>query len=162
MALGLDGISNLFINKSGRALQNFLRKLYNMSLGLGYVPSRWKVAMVVPLPRQGKYLSSPGGYRPVSLLSVIGKLLETMLATRLASSLQKNGAIPSCQSAFRAGHSTSDQTFKLSQLAHVARARKEIFIAAFIDFEGAFNAVWYKGLQYKISKCKAIANPLKR
>ena len=161
-APGFDNVSNILIKKGGRTLENALRRLYNMSLSSGFVPPSWKLAVVVPLPRPGKDLSSPKGYRPVSLLPVIGKLLEAMLAARLASDFTKHRVLPRCQSAFRIGHSTTDQTFKLAQLAHLARAKKEVMVTAFIDFEGAFNAVWHHGLRYKISNCPAITGQLTR
>ena len=41
-------------------------------------------------------------------------------------------------------------------------ARKEACVAAFIDFEGAFNAVWHDALRWKICKCEAIPSTLGR
>ena len=161
-APGIDGVHNMLIKKAGQQFENFLRKLFNMSLSVGYVPQCWKVAVVVPLPRPGKDLSSVGGYRPVSLLPVIGKLLETILASRLVNLLSTHGILPRCQSAFRPGHCTTDQTFTLAQLGSLARARKEVLVAAFIDFEGAFNAVWHHGLRFKLANCKPIPTELVR
>ena len=154
-APGADGVSNMMLKKGGNKLANFLRKIFNMSLSLGYFPKCWKTAVVSPLPRPGKDLSTAGGYRPISLLPVIGKLLETLIARRLASSLVKS-VIPACQSAFRKGHSTTDQIFKLSQVAAMARNNREVLMAAFIDFEGAFNAVWHDGLRFKLNTCNVI------
>ena len=161
-APGEDGVSNMLLKKGGQTLENYMRRMFNLSLNLGYVPQVWKVAMVVPLPRPGKDLNTVGGYRPVSLLSVIGKLLEALLAARLSSDLERAGVIPKCQSAFRRKHSTVDQTFSLAQRAYMAKARKEVMVATFIDFEGAFNAVWHQGLRYKILTCKAIPEALTR
>ena len=161
-APGRDGISNMMLKKGGQPLENFLRRLYNMSLSIGYVPPSWKEALIVPIPRPGKDLGSANGYRPVSLLPVIAKLMESMLATRLSNDLDRLGITPKCQSAFRRAHSTSDQTFKLAQLASLARVRKEVCVAAFIDFEGAFNAVWHDALRMKIAKCNGISSNLCR
>ena len=58
--------------------------------------------------------------------------------------------------AFRQGHSTTDHFFKPCQEAAMARNNKEVFMAAFVDFEGAFNSVWHDGLRFKLEKRKEL------
>ena len=54
-----------------------LAKLFNLSLDERVVPSEWKEANVTPLFKKGSR-NKPDNYRPVSLTSVVCKLLETL------------------------------------------------------------------------------------
>jgi len=163
-APGRDEISNVLIKKGGPLLFQYLRRLYNCSLACGFVPERWKLAVIVPLPRAGKDLSKPSGYRPVSLLPTIAKLLELILATRIALLFRNNKLIPDHQSGFQVRRSTSDQTFRFSQARAMARRRKtaSVMVAALLDFEGAFNAVCHNSLRVKLRDCAAVPRPLVR
>jgi exonuclease III len=161
-APGFDGIQNILIKRGGEYLWAHLLHLFNASLACGYLPEDWKKAIVVPLPRAGKDLSSPGGYRPVSLLLTITKLLESIMAMRLRNLMEKYKLFPRHQSGFRSRRSTNDHLFALSQLACRARLRKLVYLVALLDFEGAFNAVWHDGLRFKLASCEHIPTHFKR
>ena len=49
--------------------------IFNKSLSEGVVPDSWKEAEVVPIFKKGKG-DDPGNFRPVSLTSVCGKIME--------------------------------------------------------------------------------------
>ncbi len=51
-----------------------LVKIFNYSIVNSYVPMDWKSANVVPIYKKGDK-SKVGNYRPISLTSVIGKLI---------------------------------------------------------------------------------------
>ena len=48
---------------------------FNKSISTGRIPGAWKVSSVVPVPK-GSDSTSVSNYRPISLLSVVSKLLE--------------------------------------------------------------------------------------
>ena len=57
---------------------------FNMSWIEGQLPSTWKSANVTFLRKQGKSdYYSPSSYRPISLTSVLGKLMEGIILARL-------------------------------------------------------------------------------
>lgn len=151
-APGLDEVPNLLLKRGGQALHTHLRSLFNLSLTIGFVPPRWKLAVIVPLPREGKDLSSPGGYRPVSLLPTMAKLLESILARKLYAVFEKSKLLPDHQSGFRSFRSTEDQLFRLAETVARNLARRKVTVAAFLDFKGAFNCVWHDGLRFKLAK----------
>ena len=87
--------------------------LPNKSVGLksgvvktltGEVPEDWRIASVVPLFKKGSK-NNPGNYRPVSLTSVVGKLLERILRDRPYSHLEISGRIRERQHGFVKGRS---------------------------------------------------------
>ena len=161
-APGHDGISNLLLKRGSHMLWDHLLKLYNWTLAIGYVPSSWKLAIIVPIPRPGKDLTKPGGYRPVSLLPTIAKLLELVLALRLRDLFERHRLLPKHQSGFRRFRSTMDQLFRYAQTGMMARMHGDCMIGAFLDFEGAFNGVWHDGLRRKLADCKQLDRNLVR
>jgi len=80
-APGDDGISNAFISHSTPSFRARLLELFNLSWVTGKLPSVWKTAKIVPIPK-GKI---EDGHRPISLLSCLGKLLERMINTRIVN-----------------------------------------------------------------------------
>ena len=77
---GDDDISAIMLKATVLSVTSAVTQLFNISLKLGEIPEDWKVARVIPIPKShGK--SDPGNYRPISLLSVLSKLLESICAT---------------------------------------------------------------------------------
>ena len=63
-----------------------LAKVFNLSQEEGIVPSEWKEANVTPLFKKGSR-NKPENYRPVSLTSVVCKLLETLIRDHMVEFL---------------------------------------------------------------------------
>ena len=78
------------------------------------------------------------------------KLFERVIEQRLRYHLEQIGFINKHQSGFRRAKSTDDYLFRLSQSIMESFNRGEHVVAVFLDFEKAFNNVWYNGLRYKI------------
>ena len=66
-----------------------LAKLFNVSLEERIVPSEWKEANITPLFKKGSRNKSEN-YRPVSLTSVVCKLLETLIRNHMVEFLVKH------------------------------------------------------------------------
>ena len=75
---GVDGIPPKLLKEIVEQISTPLAKLFNLSLEEGIVPSEWKEANITPLFKKGSR-NKPENYRPVSLTSVICKLLETLI-----------------------------------------------------------------------------------
>ena len=75
---GLDGIHPKLLFELRCIIAEPLSKLYSKSLELGTVPSSWRKAGVTPLFKKGKK-SEAQNYRPVSLTSIMGKIMESIL-----------------------------------------------------------------------------------
>ena len=74
-ASGSDGISHRMLKNTSLTISVPLTKLFNLSLRLHVFPSLWKSANVMPLFKKGDK-SEVGNYRPVSLISCVGKHLK--------------------------------------------------------------------------------------
>lgn len=55
---------------------------------LSYFPNMWKIAKVTPIPKMKKDQAT--NYRPISLLSSLGKIFEKVIQKRLNDHLSDN------------------------------------------------------------------------
>ena len=82
-----------------------LATLLNTSLSTGIVPSKFKVANVIPIHKKDSH-TDLSNYRPISLLSTFNKLLEKIVSGRLLKSLEKEKMLFQDQFGFGSNHST--------------------------------------------------------
>lgn len=83
-ATGPDGISGRLLKECADEICDSLTKLFNKSLRTGVVPTEWKLANIIPLYKHG-VKSHIENYRPISLLSLVSKLLERCILKQLLS-----------------------------------------------------------------------------
>ena len=95
-------------------LFKILMKIFNISKDLGYFPDQWKKSFISMILKPGKNPSLPGSYRPISLLPVIGKLLEGIMASRLVKYMVSKNLINKYQCGFRSKKSCVHQLLRLS------------------------------------------------
>ena len=86
---GVDEIPPKLLKKMVEQISTPLVKLFNLSLEEGIVPSEWKEANITPLFKKGSR-NKPENYRPVSLTSVVCKLLETLIIDHMVEFLVKH------------------------------------------------------------------------
>jgi hypothetical protein len=112
--MGKDRIHNEILkNLNQNNNRTTLLKLLNISLNTGYLPTDWKNAAVVPILKPNKPANLPESYRPISLTSCLGKLMERIINNRLKWYIEKNRLLPIFQTGFRNGCTTSDNLLRL-------------------------------------------------
>ena len=114
-----------------------LLNLYNMSLSEGRLPSAWKKAIIIPIPKPG------GGYRPVSLTSCLCKMLERVLLERLLYVI--GGELSDNLYGFMKGRGTTDAVIKC--LSHDSD-----YCRTFIDLKGTFDKGNGEVIMYELSR----------
>ena len=86
---GVDGIAPKILKETVEQICTPLAHVFNMSLQEGIVPLEWKEANIIPLFKKGSRNKSVN-YRPVSLTSVICKVLETIIRDHMMDFLIKH------------------------------------------------------------------------
>ena len=105
-AAGDDGISCRLLKMSKHIIVDSFTCLINNSITTGHVPKGLTKARVIPIYKTGD-MSTPGNYRPISVLSVVSKILEKAVHFQLCGFLNKNEILYPNQSGFRPLHSTA-------------------------------------------------------
>ena len=108
-ATGPDGLAPWHLKHLGAQGLQYLTATFNLSVATAEVPSIWKSALVIPIPKPGKPIGKGPSYRPVSLLCPAVKVLERLLLPSL-----KEHLVPaSHQHGFRQFHSTTSALLPL-------------------------------------------------
>ena len=102
------------------------------------------------IPKPGKDGKMPGNYRPISLLSCMGKLFEKTLAGRIRNFLEKEKFFNKWQNGFRSKRIAMEHVFRLVEETQLGFTKKWKGGAIIIDVEKAFYSVWHDGLRYKL------------
>ena len=79
---GPDEIHPKILYEAAEQLAYPLTFIFNKSVELGRIPSKWKTAEVKPIFKKG-VKSNPGNYRPVSLTSIVCKIFEFFIRDSL-------------------------------------------------------------------------------
>ena len=147
------------LHSFGQRTLKLLQKLFNSCLDQGQWV--WNTAKVIFLKKGGKSsYAEPGAYRPISISSYIGKLLEKILAARITIFLEPQGIFDPNQG-FTPNKNTIRYLNRLDLEVKSDLLHNDTVIGLFIDFEKAFDSVWKKGLIYKMFKLNISGKVLK-
>ena len=102
---GLNGIPAKFLKDGAEILKLPITWIINLSISENTVPNGMKVARVKPLIKKNSNLEV-GNYRPVSILSIVSKILERAVYIQLENYLVENNILYEYQSGFRKSFST--------------------------------------------------------
>ena len=83
---GVDGIPTKLLKEILEQISTPIAIFFNFSLEEGMVPAEWKEANITLLFKKGSR-KKPENYRPVSLTSVVCKLLETLIRDHMVEFL---------------------------------------------------------------------------
>jgi len=136
---GPDQIPNWLLKEMGPFISNPLCAIFNASIRQGRVPTIWKKANVVPLPKCHPPRSIQNDLRPISLTPTLAKILESFVGRwileNIETQLDKNqfGALK--------GKSTSHALVSIIHKWCGALDAKKSVRALFVDFSKAFDRV---------------------
>ena len=149
---GPDKITNEMLQHLGPKSKKKLLKVFNNSWKTGHVPQAWREADMVPIHKKGKDRGNAKSYRPISLTSCVGKLIERLVNNRLSWHLESNNIIAPEQAGFRQHRSTEDQVTYIAQKIEDGFQSQKSTLAVWIDMEKAFDKVWKDGLRIKLQR----------
>ncbi|CAH2087990.1 unnamed protein product [Euphydryas editha] len=151
-ASGIDGISTQIIKIGCNSLISPLTYMYNLCFSTGIFPDCLKKALVHPIYKSGDR-ENISNYRPISVLTIISKILEKLINKRLVNYLQQRKIISDNQFGFIKNRSTEDATILLTETITKHIEDKSKVIGVFLDLSKAFDTV---SIQILLSKLETI------
>ena len=152
----MDGIDHEILNKLPLNYRLVLLDIFNEMYQKSDYPPSWKEQLLHFNPK-----SDGLNYRPISLLSCICKLFETLIKNRLQWYAEPNGLIPHYQSGFRKGQSCTDYITNLTLTVEEGLKQKQHVLVTFLDITSAFDNVNSDILQQMLSDINCPSNLVK-
>ena len=153
-ATGEDQVHYYMIKNLTEQNLEYIRNFYNVIFLKHFFPSSWSEALIIPILKPGKDSQNPKSYRPISLLSCLYKILDTIINNRLIWFLEKNLLLNKCQSGGRRGRNTMDHVCTISTEIHEAFATQKYHVSVFLDFENAYDKSWKNHILQQLENFK--------
>ncbi|GAB0209271.1 mitochondrial enolase superfamily member 1 [Grus japonensis] len=147
--MGPDGIHPRVLRELAEELAKPLSIIYQQSWLTGEVPDDWRLANVTPIYKKGRK-EDPGNYRPVSLTSVPGKIMEQFILSVLTRQVQDNQGIRPSQHGFMKGRSCLTNLISFYDLVTRLVDEGKAVDVIYLDFSKAFNTVSHSILLEKL------------
>ena len=147
---GNDKIHPFVIHKCAKSFAKPISIIFQRSFDKSELPESWLEANVTPLFKKGSR-SEPANYRPISLTSVICKIMEKIIKDELMQYLNKNKLINKQQHGFVFNKACNTNLLETMDTLTKLLADKESFDMLLLDFAKAFDKVAHKRLNLKLT-----------
>ncbi|CAM4656816.1 unnamed protein product [Lepidochelys kempii] len=149
--MGPDALRPRLLKELADVIAEPLAIIFENSWQLGEVPDDWKRVNVVPIFKKGKK-EDPGNYRPVSLTSVPGKIIEQVLRESILKHLEERKVIRNSQHGFTKGKSSLINLIAFYDEITGSVDEGKAVDVLFLDFSKAFDMVSHSILANKLKK----------
>ncbi|CAM5105037.1 unnamed protein product [Natator depressus] len=122
----------------------------NLSFKSASVPNDWKIANVSPIFKKGSR-GDPGNYRPVSLTSVLGKLVETIVKNKIVRHIDECKLLRKSQHGFCKGRSCLTDLLEFFEGVNKHVDKGDPVDIVCLDFQKAFDKVPHQKVLRKLS-----------
>ena len=143
-----DAVNNSKL-RGGNAVVDALVLMFNFVFDKGVWPERWGTGIIFPLHKHDSRLD-PSNYRPITLLSVVGKLFGVVVNARLSAFSEATNSLSDEQGGFRPNRGTPDQVFLLREVLASRKERGLPTFATYIDARKAYDTVWREDAYVRI------------
>ena len=126
-----------------------LVEIFRKSLETGEVPIDWREANVTPIFKKGDH-GKPENYRPISLTSIVGKMLESIIADKIVDFLEENNLLLNSQHGFRRHRSCLTNLIEFFHGIMQDYDRDRAVDILYLDFKKAFDKVPHQRLMSKV------------
>lgn len=145
-ATGPDGLSATLLKNLAPAIAPNLTTIMNRSLEEGVFPAEWKRANVAAIWKSKGSKSDPANYRPISVLPVLARLFEKIVAKELSTYCYGNNIVPEEQYGFRSKSSCETALVAATDKWMGEVDQGKIVGALLIDLSKAFDTVPHQRL----------------
>ena len=148
-ACGVDCISAFFLKLGIEHSVFAFTNIINSSFLYNNFPTRWKSALVKPLPKNNNP-SCLTDYRPISLLPSFSKVIEKLVCKQMIEYLKDTNYFDSLQSAYKQSHSTITALLNVTDDIYDALENSELVFLVLLDYSKAFDCANHKLILAKL------------
>ncbi|KAI1849027.1 hypothetical protein JX265_013677 [Neoarthrinium moseri] len=132
-AAGEDGLPVMVWKQVWPVVKERVLSLFQLSLDTGELPHQWRQAKIIPLKKAEKPdYAKAKAWRPISLLSTLGKILESVIAERLSYLVETMGLLPTNHFGGRKQRSAEQALMLLQEQIYKAwRSRRVLSLVSF-------------------------------
>lgn len=144
---GHDSLSIEHLKHAGPHLARLLAMLFNFCISHSYMPEEMIRTVVIPVVKNKiSDITDKNNYRPISLATVVSKVFDSMLNSRLTQHIKLHDN----QFGFQTGLSTESAVLCVKHAIRYYTNRKTPVHACFLDLSRAFDLVSYDILWKKL------------
>ncbi|CAM4380368.1 unnamed protein product [Caretta caretta] len=143
---GPDNLHPRILKELAHEIASPLARIFNESVNSGVVLYDWRIANIVPIFKKGKK-SDLGNYRPVSLTSVVCKVLE-----KVFKDIKANGKWDKIQHGFTKGRSCQTNLISFFEKVTDFLDKGNAVDLIYLDFSKVFDTVPHGELLVKLEK----------
>ena len=151
-SMGCDDLPAVLLKKVAQHIALNLTRIFNCSFTSNTFPSSWKLANVSSIWKEKGSKTDPCSYRPISVLPIIGRILEKICASQLYDYCITNKVIPNEQYGFRPKSSCETALMSATDTWMKQIDQGNIVGALLIDLSKAFDTVPHQKLLIELSK----------
>lgn len=150
-APGEDGLPAVVWRQLWPVIKERIFLIFQASLRDSELPSQWRNAKIIPLKKPAKEnYSLAKSWRPISLLSTLGKILEAVIAERISYAVETFGLLPANHFGARKRRSAEQALLLLQEEIYKAWRTKKVFSLVSFDVAGAYNGVFKERLLQRL------------
>ena len=157
---GDDNLKPSLVKENKDILADKITFLIDLSFRNGDVPDKLKLAKVIPIFKKNNR-HDPNNYRPISLLSVINKLMEKLMFKRISKFIEKYNILYGYQFGFRKDHSTNLAIMEIHENIINTLEKGSYIAGLYLDLSKAFDTVYHEILLSKLEHYGIRGPPLK-
>ena len=162
-APGPDKIATFILKECAEELATPLTYIFESSLRTGEVPIEWRIADIIAIYKKKGDRKRAKNYRPVSLTSVVCKVLEKIIKKQMLEHLDRIGFLQGEQHGFREGRSTVTNLLEFyDKVSNILQERDGWADCIYLDFQKAFDSVPHERLLEKLDKLAGVKGDLLR
>ena len=147
-AQDIHGLAAEHLKNAMELIDTPLANMMSFILSSEYIPSTLLEGPLTPVPKKDKDRTLPINYRWITVLSILGKVLEKILQKRTEHLLSKNQS--KLQRGFTKKSSSVSAALPVSEVQNEAKDRGEFLASVTLDAAKAFDVVWQDSLLRKI------------
>ena len=148
-ACGVDDISAFFLKLGIENSVYAFTNIINTSIIYKKFPTRWKYALVKPLPKNNNPTCA-GDYRPISLLPAFSKVVEKLMAKQMIEYLKETNYFDNLQSAYKHSHSTVTALLNVTDDIYECLENSELVFLVLLDYSKAFDCANHRLILAKL------------